>query len=142
MLLVTTAQRLLRPSMQRSPLPLQISIKPSWRDTVRKFQIFQSFWLLLALVVFEEIVRAINGYGEPFMKQEGDLATIIRDLETLRFTNQTSASHRLPIAYRLAGRADEAHAYLIQHWKDISDRNDLAAHEMKVFFNALLQHDV
>jgi hypothetical protein len=87
----------------------------------------------------EKIVKAINRYGEPFMKQEGDLVSIIRDLETLRFTNQTSASYRLPVAYGLAGRIDEAHAYLVQQMKDISDRNDIAAQEMRVFFNALLQ---
>lgn len=87
----------------------------------------------------EKIVKAIEIYGEPFMKQEGDLVSIIRDLETLQFTNQTSASYRLPIAYRLAGRIDEAHAYLVQHLKDVSDRNDIAAQEMRVFFNALLQ---
>jgi hypothetical protein len=89
----------------------------------------------------EKIVKAIDVYGEPFIKQKGDLVTIIRDLETPRFTDKISASYRLPIAYRLAGRPDEAHAYLVEHLKNISDRNDIAAQEMKAFFNTLLHQD-
>jgi hypothetical protein len=66
------------------------------------------------------------------------LEDLLQDLEHLRFTSKDMAVYRLPVAYLLAGKAEQAVAYVRKELEVLGDRKDLAAQEYRTFASNLL----
>jgi hypothetical protein len=84
------------------------------------------------------MVSAVREYGLPFMKAHRPLSSIVDALEQNQFTNKETRRYRLPIAYQLAGRGDEARRFIDEQLEELRDRTDAAAVQYRRFAQALL----
>ena len=85
-----------------------------------------------------KVIRVIEEYGLPFMQEHLTLDQIITELEANRFTVNDLRRYRLPAAYVLAQRKDEARRFIEQELKELAPRTDSAANEFREFAQALM----
>jgi hypothetical protein len=84
----------------------------------------------------QTLVEAVGAYGLPFMKDNGDLQSVIRLLdEGTGFDHQLV--YRRPVAYLLAGNERRAREILDASLVELRDRTDPAAHQLREFAEAL-----
>lgn len=84
-----------------------------------------------------KMTRAIQEYGLPFIQEHTALHSIITDLEGKRFTINDTRRYRLPAAYLLAGRKEEALRFVEHELKDLDARTDPTTAQFRDFVNAL-----
>jgi hypothetical protein len=84
-----------------------------------------------------KIIRAIQEYGVPFMREHASLHSIITELEGKRFTINDTRRYRSPAAYLLAGRKEEALRFVEQELKDLEGRTDSAGAQFRDYAKAL-----
>jgi hypothetical protein len=84
-----------------------------------------------------KIIRSIEQYGLPFMQEHTSLDSIIEELEATRYTVNDLRRYRLPAAYLLAGKRDEALKLVGQELEAMRGRTDPAASQYRVFAQAL-----
>jgi hypothetical protein len=82
------------------------------------------------------MVSAVRQYGLPFMKAHHTLASIVNALEQNQFTNKDMRRYRLPVAYQLEGKDDEARTFIDEQLEDLRARTDAAAVQYKDFAKA------
>lgn len=85
-----------------------------------------------------KLIRAIETYGLPFMEEHTRLGSIIAELEANRFTVNDLRRYRLPVAFFLAKRRDEARRFIEQELKDLVSRTDSAADQFREFARAFM----
>jgi hypothetical protein len=84
-----------------------------------------------------KIARSIEQYGLPFMQEHTSLESIITELEATRYTVNDLRRYRLPVAYLLAGKRDEALKLLGQELEAMNERTDPAALQYRDFAQAV-----
>lgn len=84
-----------------------------------------------------KIMRSIEEYGLPFMQEHTSLDSIIEELEATRYTVNDLRRYRLPVAYLLAGRRDEALKFVEQELEAMKERTDPAAAQYRDFAQAV-----
>jgi hypothetical protein len=84
-----------------------------------------------------KIVRSIEQYGLPFMQKHTSLESIITELAATRYTVNDLRRYRLPVAYLLAGKRDEALKLVGQELEAMNGRTDPAATQYRDFAQAL-----
>lgn len=84
-----------------------------------------------------KIIRAIEQYGLPFMQEHTSLDSIIAELEATRYTVNDLRRYRLPVAYLLAGRKNEALKFVEQELEAMKERTDPAAAQYRDFAQAV-----
>jgi hypothetical protein len=85
----------------------------------------------------DKILLAVRGYGLPFMREHSKLDMITDALEMSRFTITDLRRYRLPVAYLLAGRKNEALRIVEGELESIIGRTDSAAGDYRDFARAL-----
>jgi hypothetical protein len=84
-----------------------------------------------------KVGRAIEEYGLPFMQGHTDMGSIIAELESKRYTVNDLRRYRLPAAYLLAGRRDDALSFIEKELEAMRGRSDAAALAYLNFARAL-----
>jgi hypothetical protein len=84
------------------------------------------------------MISAVKLYGLPFMQSHSSLDQIVNALEKKEFTFNDSRSRRLPIAYLLQGKKDQASAFLNQELSALGEQSDSAAERYREFAKDLL----
>jgi hypothetical protein len=83
-----------------------------------------------------KIMRAVEYYGLPFMEEHASLRSIINELQAKRFTINDTRRYRLPAAYLLAGRKEEALRFIEQELEGLRERTDDAAAQFREYVRA------
>lgn len=83
-----------------------------------------------------KIIRAVEEYGLPFMEEHITLNSIIAELEAKRFTVNDLRRYRLPAAYFLVGRREDALKFVEGELRELYKRTDEAATEFRHFAQA------
>lgn len=84
-----------------------------------------------------KIVRCIKEYGLPFMQEHTTLDSITAELEAKRYTFNEVRRYRLPVAYLLAGRRDEALKFIEQEMESMKESTDAASADYRGFAQAV-----
>lgn len=87
-----------------------------------------------------KMVRAIADYGMPFMKSHQTLESMTEALEHKNFTVNESRAYRLPVAYLLQGKKENAVQILNQEISKLGTRTDEAARNYRAFETRLLEN--
>jgi uncharacterized protein YqcC (DUF446 family) len=80
-----------------------------------------------------KMIRAVREYGLPFMEEHTNLSQIIAELEAKRFTVNQVRRYRLPAAYLLARRKQEALRFVESELKELAAQTDSAASDFRDF---------
>lgn len=85
------------------------------------------------------IARAIEDYGLPFMTEHAKLDSFIAELEANRYTINDLRRYRLPVAYWLAGKTNDAAKFLRRELETMRERTDQAAIQNRGFAEAVIE---
>lgn len=80
-----------------------------------------------------DLAAAVVAYGFAFGQEHAELEVIADDLEQVRFTTLEARKTRLPIAYQLLGRPQEARRTLDASLAEVKSETHLAAEQFRTF---------
>jgi hypothetical protein len=75
----------------------------------------------------EDMIRAVETYGVPFMRSSASLDAIIGRLSTFAYTTADSRSYRLPLTYFMSGDRVRAIALVETELKKLGNQKDAGA---------------
>lgn len=87
----------------------------------------------------EQMCRAIELYGMPFMREFGSMNAIAHSLETMQYSYRERVLFHLPVAYRLLGQEEKARELVTRSLVEMTARKDILATDFQSFAQRFLE---